>query len=167
MFTFNPKDIIQRELDEEGHNSTVFNELDWPQGIDEGLHALRITARAMFVLYCIAIGFIGIALLSAIVSIFFDGRISALFNIIVDWLGFVAIGIASATSTAIVTKGTDVINKYGDDIGVSAERGNKFLIITWVATGLMLLASIVWCFACIKGRKTRGPSGRPGGRKFG
>jgi len=154
FWNFDPREIIQRELNESGHSSiNLVTDLDWPEDINKGLHALRVAARAMFVLYCIAIAFIGIAFIVAVISIFFAGRLSALFNVVIDWLAFIVVGIASAIATAIVVKGTDIINDHGHEIGVSAQRGTKFLIITWVATGLMLLASMVWCFDCVVGRR--------------
>jgi hypothetical protein len=44
-----------------------------------------------------------------------------------------------------------VINKYGGDIGVSADRGNKFLALTWAATAAMFIAVIVWIVAFFSG----------------
>ncbi|KAK4507832.1 hypothetical protein PRZ48_001567 [Zasmidium cellare] len=157
MYNFDPQQIIQKELNNSVGSGVVnlVNDLNWPEDITNGIRALQVAAKAAFVLYCIAIGFIGVALILAVVSIFFEGRLSALLNMLVDWLAFLVLGIASAIATAIAVKGASVINKYGDDIGVSAQQGNKFMILTWVATGLLLLASIVWCFDCIAGRRRR------------
>lgn len=157
LYNFDPQQIIQKELNNSVGDGVVnlVNDLNWPEDITKGIRALRVAAKAMFVLYCIAIGFIGVALILAIVCIFFEGRLSALLNVMVDWLAFLVIGIASAIATAIAVKGASVINKYGDDVGVSAQQGNKFMILTWVSTGSMLLASIVWCFDCIVGRRRR------------
>lgn len=157
MYNFDPQRIIQKELNNSLGDGVVnlVNDLNWPEDITDGIRALRIAGKATFVLYCIAIGFIGVALILAIVCIFFEGRLSALLNMMVDWLAFLVIGIASAIATAIAVKGASVINKYGDDIGVSAQQGNKFMILTWVSTGLMLVASIVWCFDCIAGHRRR------------
>ena len=47
----------------------------WVFGIDHGLHALRIAQRVTFVLYCISAGLVGIALISAIVCGFLEGRL--------------------------------------------------------------------------------------------
>lgn len=156
MYNFDPQRILQQELDNSGHgNINLVSDLRWPEGVSDGIRALRIAARAAFVLYCIAIAFEGIALILAMVSFFLEGRLSAFANMFVDWLAFLVIGIASAITTAIAVKGADVINEYGDDIGIQAQRGDKFLILTWIATGLMLLASIVWCFDCILGSRRR------------
>lgn len=153
LFNFDPKEILQRELDEAGHGEISLEDLGWSEGIDKGFNTLRITAKAMFVLYCIAIGFIGIALLCAMVGIFWGEGLFVVVNVIVDWLAFITIGIASALATAVGVKGAEVVNKYGGEIGVEARKGKGFLIMTWVATGLMFLGTFVWCFAFFRGRR--------------
>ncbi|KXT07287.1 hypothetical protein AC578_428 [Pseudocercospora eumusae] len=155
MYDFNPEEILQRELSASGTGIDL-SDLDWPQDIQKGINALRISAKATFVLYCIAIGFIGIAWLSAGIAFCLQGRLSALVNVVLDWLALIVLGIASAIATAVAVKASDVINKYGNDIGVSAGKGKKFLIITWVATGLLLLASILWCVDCCFGGRRKG-----------
>lgn len=152
LYNFNPQKILQQELDA-SNTGIDLSDLNWPSDISTGLNALRIAAKATFVLYCIAIGFIGIAILAAVASIFLAGRLSAILNVIADWMAFVTLGIASAIATAVAVKGARTINKYGGEVGVSADRGNKFLVITWVATGLLLLSSVVWCVLAVMGRR--------------
>lgn len=153
LYNFNPQKILQQELDA-SNTGIDLSDLNWPSDISTGLNALRIAAKATFVLYCIAIGFIGIAILAAVASIFFaGGRLSAILNVIADWMAFVTLGIASAIATAVAVKGARTINKYGGEVGVSADRGTKFLVITWVATGLLLLSSVVWCVLAVMGRR--------------
>ncbi|KAK5117689.1 hypothetical protein LTR62_005112 [Meristemomyces frigidus] len=152
-FNFDPRAVLQRELNASGHSNINLTDLKWPEAIDKGLHALAAAQKATFVLYCVAIALIGLALLLAIVSVFFDGRISAFVNVLVDWLAFLAIGLASAIVTAVAVKASHVINHYGNSVGVSASKGGKFLILTWVATAVMLAASLVWCADCVVERK--------------
>ncbi|KAK5127201.1 hypothetical protein LTR85_008563 [Meristemomyces frigidus] len=159
-YTFDPRTTLQQELAKSGHSNINLTDLDWPSDVDKGLHALRVASKAMFILYCIAIAFIGVAFVLALVCIFFDGRLSAFVNVLVDWLAFLAIGLASAIATAIAVESADVINKYGNDVGISAQKGSKFLVLTWVATAVMLVASMVWCFDCIVGRKHQKTSKR-------
>ncbi|CAK4032826.1 hypothetical protein MYCFIDRAFT_85950 [Lecanosticta acicola] len=156
MYNFDPAEILQQELNNSGHGYIdLERNLDWPKDITNGIRALRLAARATFVLYCISLGLVGVALILACISFFLDGRLSALVNVVVDWLAFVVVGIASAIASAVGVKGTEVINEHGEKIGISADHGSKFLVITWVATGLMLVASMVWCADCIVGRKRR------------
>lgn len=155
MYNFDPRQMIQRELNESGHGDINLTDLGWPDEVDDAINTLEVASNAMFVLYCIGIAFAGLALISAIISIFFSGRLSAFANIIIDMIAFLAVGIASAIATAIAVKAADVINDKGDRIGISAQKGNKFMILTWVATACLLVASLVWCFDCVVGRRNK------------
>lgn len=104
-------------------------------------------------LYCIAIALIFVALVLALLGVFFSGRLSAFVNVLVDCLAFLATGLASAITTAVAVKAADLINNHGNDVGISANKGSKFLLLTWVATGVMLVASLMWCFDCVVGRR--------------
>ena len=55
----------------------------------------------------------------------------------------------------IAYKATDAINENGGKIGLEADRGTTFLIMTWVATVLMLLGTIGWIGEFFMGRKSR------------
>ncbi|KAK0872226.1 hypothetical protein LTS02_001415 [Friedmanniomyces endolithicus] len=162
MYSFDPRTTLQQELNASGHGNVALSDLNWPSDVDRGLHALVIAQKATFVLYCVAIALIGVATLLALASLFAEGRLSAFVNVLVDWLAFLAIGLASAIATAVAVKAVDVINKYGDHIGAQASTGSMFLVLTWVATAVMLVASIVWCFECIVGRKEVGPRSKKG-----
>ena len=157
-YTFDPRSTLQHELNTSTNGlagKLNLTELNWPADIDKGLHALRIASIAMFALYCVGIAFIALALLLALLSIFFQGRLSSFVNVLLDCLAFLAIGLASAIATAIAVKAADIVNSHGKDIGISAQKGTKFLVSTWIAALMMLLASLVWCFDCVAGPKTK------------
>ena len=63
-------------------------------------------------------------------------------------LSFLALGVASGIVTAAAVKATDVINEHGQDVGIVASRGGKFLGMTWAATALMLVATVSWMGSC-------------------
>jgi len=152
FFQFDPRYTLQRELNASGHSNINLTALHWPDSIDKGLQALYEAQKAAFILYCIGIGLIGITTLLAIASIFLEGRLSAFVNILVTMLAFLAIAIASALTTGIAVKAANLINKYGNPVGISATKGSRFMILTWVATGLVFINILVWCFACVVGR---------------
>ncbi|PSN60845.1 integral membrane protein-like protein [Corynespora cassiicola Philippines] len=166
MFWFNPTEILERKLNESGVGVSL-DDLNWPQDIQAGLDALRIVSVTSFVLYCIAIGLIFVSLVATAVAFFGSGRLSACLNFMLAFLAFLAVGIASGLMTAVVVKGSSVINEYGNQIGVQAHRGNKFLAITWAATALVFIAMCYWtvetCFP--SGRRNNaakaGKFGRP------
>lgn len=123
--------------------------------MNDGLAALRVAQRAAFVLYCIALGTIFLATLLSLLSTFFSGRLSAFVDILISSLAFLSLGIASAVATAVAVKAADAVNEHGAQVGVSARKGAKFLVLTWVATGLCFLMMCVWGVECVVGHRRR------------
>jgi hypothetical protein len=70
MFTFDPTTILQNELP----SDVTLSDLKWPQDIENGFQALRILSKALFVFYVIGIAATALALLVALVTVFFGGR---------------------------------------------------------------------------------------------
>lgn len=156
MFWFDPEDILQKALDRTNTGVTL-EDLRWPDDIQRGLDALRVAGRTSFVLYCLSIALIFVALVAAIPAIFANGRLTPCLNFMIALLAFLAIGLASALVTAVAVKGSDVINQYGNDIGVYAYRGNKFLAMTWATTALMFVTMLVWNYEiCFTHRRRQG-----------
>ena len=167
MYNFDPGQMLQRELNTSGHGNINLTDLGWPSEVDSAIHALEIASNAMFVLYCIGIAFAFLALLSALISIFFAGRLSAFVNIGIDLIAFLAVGIASALATAIAVKAADVVNDKGERVGISAQKGTRFMVLTWVATACLFVASLVWCADCVVGRRDKMRSRKGGyGQKY-
>lgn len=154
LYSFNPTDVLERALNESGVDVTLAD-LDWPADIQKGIDALRVLQKTVFVLYCIGIGLIFVALIAAVPAVFSAGRMAACLNFMVSVLAFLAIGLASALVTAVISKGAAVINKYGREIGVEAQKGGKFLALTWVATALMLVTVLLWVFETCCGHRRR------------
>lgn len=154
MYKFNPTDIIQRALNKSGIDITL-QDLQWPEDIQNGIDALNAVMAAMFVLYVIAICLIFLTLVASLVGILTSGRLSACLNIGLSLLAFLAIGIASGLVTAVMVKGTEIINEHGNQIGLESHYGGKFLALTWAATGLMLVAVLAWFVAICFGRSER------------
>lgn len=154
MFWFNPEEIIQEALNKSGVGITL-QDLKWPDDIQAGLDALRIVSITSFVLYCIAIALIFLSLIAAFPAIFSNGRLMPCLNLMVTILAFLAIGLASALVTAVIVKGSDVVNHYGNDIGVYAYKGSKFLALTWVATSPMFVTLVAWTVELCFGHRRR------------
>lgn len=66
-------------------------------------------------------------------------------------------------------KATAVLNEHGNDIGLYAYKGQKFLILSWVSVAAMFVSLIAWVGLCCIGRKnkkreyTEKPAGRHAG----
>ncbi|EXJ80026.1 hypothetical protein A1O3_08312 [Capronia epimyces CBS 606.96] len=151
VFHFDPSKVIQKKLPD----GITLEDIHWPTTIEDTEHDLKIVSTTMVVFYIIGIAFAGIAILTALWGIWAGSRLSAVVNFFIDVLAFVTLGIASAIATAIIVKAVEVINKYGDDIGIAAYRGSRFLGMTWGATAVMLLASIVSVAQCCTGGRRR------------
>ncbi|CAE7202942.1 hypothetical protein CFE70_010510 [Pyrenophora teres f. teres 0-1] len=153
-YKFNPTQIIQSALDKSGLDVTL-SDLKWPEDLQNGIDALNALMAAMFVLYVISICLIFLTLLASALSFFLatTSRLTPCVNLLIALLAFVAIGLASALVTAVMVKGTDVLNQHGDGVGLEANRGNKFLALTWAATGLMLVCVVAWVVGFCVGPK--------------
>lgn len=157
LFQFNPSRIIEEHLP----GDITLEDLNWPDEIDKAVDAVRAASIAMFVFWCIGIGFAGFAIIGSAVSIFTNGRLSACGVFVVSLISFLSLGIAAAIATAIMAKATDAINKYGDDIGISATKGVTFLGMAWGAAAAMLVAMIVSIAQVCVGRRNKNKSYTP------
>jgi SUR7/PalI family len=133
------------------------SDIDWPSDIQDGLNKLNTALDATFVLYAIGIAAAGCAIIAALVALFLHGsRLISLGNWGLTSLSFVAFLVASIIITIVQIKAVNLINKYGNDIGVFAYKGTKYLILTWVAMAVMFLASMAWVGEfCVGKRNTR------------
>lgn len=155
MYKFDPTAIVQEALNKSTGLDVTLADLRWPDDIQSGIDALNALMGAMFVLYVLAICLIFVTLLTSVAAILTSGRLSACLNFLVALLAFLAIGLASALTTAVMVKGAEVVNRYGNDIGVEAYWGSKFLALTWAATGLMLVVVLTWVVEFCVGRRGR------------
>lgn len=158
LFEWNPRQQLQDDLDSSGHGYLNVTALRWPSGVDASIENLRDTFKATFVLYCIAIAFMFFAFGLAIPAICFVGRVFTTLNVIIDTIAFLAVAIASSLVTAVMLQGSKTVNEYGEDVGISAYGSSKLLAITWVATALMFVASLIWCIACFTGGRGKDTS---------
>jgi hypothetical protein len=152
FFHFDPSTALQRELNKTGTGVTL-EELHWPSAVEKGIHTLRIAQKAAFLLYCIAAGLIILAIIFSLFSFFVHGRLSAFIDILLWSLAFFASVLASGITTAVAVKAAKVVNEHGKAIGVQANRGGRFMALTWVASGLCALNVFVWVFECLRGRR--------------
>jgi len=148
-FHFQPTQYVQEHLPA----GITLDDIHWPSDITDAERTLKAVSRVMIVFYIIGVAFSGLAIITAIASIFTDGRLSAFTNWLVDVLTFVTLAIASAVATAVIVIAVDRINKYTDEVGIAATKGGRFLAMTWAATAVMLLAAGVSMVQCCVGRR--------------
>jgi len=153
-FNFTPGAAVQQALDKSGTGLTL-QDLDWPDSIDKDFGTLSTLTKAVMGLYIAAIIFCFLALVSAAVWLFSpEGRrLCGGLQGIASFVAFVVFGIASGLVTAVGVKGDHIIDKYGKDVGISANRSNKLLALTWAGTACLAVASLVGCLGCCFARR--------------
>ena len=72
MFHFNPKKVLESELNE----GVSLSDLQWPDDINDGILVLQSASKAMFVFYIAGIALTGFALVAALFGVFSNGRIA-------------------------------------------------------------------------------------------
>jgi len=169
MYHFDISTQLNKEL-EVGPLKINLSDIDWPSDIQSGLNDLNTALDATFVLYAIGIAAAGCAILASLVAVFLHGsRLISFGNWGLASLSFFALLIASIIVTVIQSKATHLINKYGNEIGVYAYKGGKYLTLTWVAVAMMFLATMAWIVEFCVGRrnKTREYTEKPQRTKWG
>ncbi|KAI9656090.1 MAG: hypothetical protein M1829_000445 [Trizodia sp. TS-e1964] len=127
--------------------------IHWPRAIDDGLEALMALWSGAFALYVVGVAFAGLALLARVGAVLRGGRAGLVIAAcVLCFLAFLGVGLASALVTALSVKGSDLVNREGAAVGISADRGNMLLAMTWSATALLMLAGIGWA---IEGSRAR------------
>lgn len=143
---FDPTSRIAAQLSNATDGHINLTELHFPQEITEALNALHDAQTVVKVFYCIAIFFIALTFLTACIGVFFGHKIYAFCNTLLAFTTFITILIPSAIVTWIADHATHFINKHGHSIGVSANKGHKFLALTWTASSLVVLAMVAWAY---------------------
>lgn len=102
-------------------------------------------ARALIAFYIIAIIGSGITVLGSLIAIVLgDSRILLYINIGFSTLGTAFLLTGSIAVTILSELMAKIVNMIGNGIGLYAEKGGKFIALTWVAFGMILLANTFW-----------------------
>jgi hypothetical protein len=181
---FDPAGTIDSEL-KLGALHINLTTIQWSQSLTDGIDALNASLDATFILYCIGIAACGLVIIFSVIAFFlpsnynitatnhhYHSRFIGVLAGLLAVIAFLALGIASVITTVFMVKVVNIVTQYGNEIGVYAYKGDKFLAITWVATGVMLLAVVAWAAECCSRRRTKRrewaekPTSRQGWRGF-
>lgn len=155
MYHFNISEQISKEL-KTGKLHLDLSDIHWPSDIQNGLNDFAAALNALFAVYAIGIAAAGVSIITAFIALFLHGSHFVSFgNWSLTCLSFFALLAASLIITIVQVKAVDLINKYGNSIGVYASKGNKFLVLTWVAVGIMLLTVAAWSVDYCLARKMK------------
>ncbi|KAB8292445.1 hypothetical protein EYC80_008166 [Monilinia laxa] len=155
MYHFDINSIISEQLSI-GPLHLNLSDINWPSAIQDGLDTLSTALNATFVFYCIGSAAAGLAVLTSLAAIFITSRLFSFLNWGLASLGLFALGIASIIVTVLQNKAAHIINKFGNDIGLYAYKGHKYLVLTWVATAFIAVAAIAWIGIFFLGRRQEG-----------
>ncbi|KAH7175535.1 actin cortical patch SUR7/pH-response regulator pali [Dactylonectria macrodidyma] len=141
---FNLNKMISKELSV-GPFDISLADLDWPDTIDDAIDTLNAALLAIFIFYVLGIGFSGLAMLTCVVAFFLAARRGVLWvNLILAALAALSITVGSIIGTVAAHKGVGKINDLGEDVGLSASVGSKFIALTWVSSAFMIAATLYW-----------------------
>lgn len=110
------------------------------------MNSLSSLLSALFVLYIIGIAMAGLMIVAASSMLL---QQNSHLRRLCKWsvaLSFLALFSASIIITFVQVKATDVINTYGNDIGVYAYTGGKYMVFTWVSVVFMLFGAAAEIF---------------------
>ena len=131
----------------------TLEDLGYPDEIQSGINAINSLLGATFIFYVLGVAFSGLLLLTTLASIVLQTRIIKLINLLLSFLAFLCFGLGSAILTAFMVKASNLINEHGNEVGLYANKGSKFLAMTWAATGAIFMAWLGWIVLFILGRK--------------
>lgn len=152
MYHFNPTKQIEDELAKGGLNVTL-SDIDYPSNIQDSINQLHTAVDATFALYCIGIAFSGLAMCGALFELFSNGsRLISFANWGICSLASTALLSSSIIITVAASKIAHEVNHNGNDIGMYAYKGHKFLGLTWGAAVAMFVASSAWVVEFCVGR---------------
>jgi hypothetical protein len=133
------------------------SDVGWPSDIQDGLTSFCTALSILFVLYILGIATAGLNIVT-IALVFLRLRLEhSLFDKGLASLSFLSLLAASFIITYVQFKAVDLINTYGNDIGVYAYGGDTYMVLTWIAVLVMLMAATAemfgesitrWGFVC-------------------
>lgn len=136
--------MLDQEL-EIGPLSISIADLEWPDSIEDTLDKVNKFLLAIWVLYVLAIGFSGLSILGSLAAFFMGFKKSmTVTNFIFAFLATLVLFAGSLITTIGAKEGAKQITDLGEDIGIAASAGQKFMIISWVSFAVMFAAAIYW-----------------------
>ncbi|KAM7188455.1 Actin cortical patch SUR7/pH-response regulator PalI [Naviculisporaceae sp. PSN 640] len=137
------------------------------QGVIDDLNTVT---KAIAILFIVTTALVGLSLLTSLLAIFLiPGRrenAARITNLVISTLAALLLLVTSILVTVATSKAVEKVNDMGEDIGLSARRGTKYLAITWAATGVFLLFAFgFWAVQTWRWRKGGAKRGFPKGGK--
>ncbi|KAK5064220.1 hypothetical protein LTR84_000053 [Exophiala bonariae] len=142
---FNLATIVEDAIENVGkllELSLDLDDLDWPEGITSAFLYVKSAGSALMAFLIIGLLFLLISVLVAALGLFLENRFVTILLVVTSVLATISLGIAAGIATAVITTVVNGINVSGDDVGISAEQGNYFMAMIWIAVALLFLSSL-------------------------
>jgi hypothetical protein len=138
---FNISGQLQKNL-QAGELHLDLSDIGWRSEIQDGWSGLNKLLSTSFILYMVGIAAAGLNILLAPAVLFRPAPSQLeIFCKGLAYLSFLSIVTASIVVTLGQFKAVGLINTHGNDIGVYAYGGHKYMIVTWMAVLLIYLAA--------------------------
>jgi hypothetical protein len=106
---------------------------------------IRSLTKTALAFYIVAIIGAGVTFLCSLIGLFISTSMPLLYtNIAFSFLGSTSLIAASIGITFMATIISNAVNSVGKSVGLSVNKGAKFMVLTWISWGLLALANIYW-----------------------
>lgn len=166
---YNISSTLDKELTA-GPLHITLRDLGLTTKLQDVLDDVNGATKALAILFIITTALVGLTLLTSLLSIFLvPGRrenAARMINLLTSTLAALLLLAISILVTVATSKAVEKVNDMGEDIGLSARQGTKYLAITWAATGIFLLFVFgFWLVQTWRSRKGGAKRGFPKGGK--
>ncbi|KAK1081009.1 hypothetical protein LTR33_005054 [Friedmanniomyces endolithicus] len=125
-------------------------------------HSVIDPMQLVRIIYWIGVVLTAVAFILGLVGLVRPTRKLALLNVVGTLPGFLFMFLASAVTHGVAVGADHLVNFIGQDLGISGEKGVKFLQLTWSTTVLLLINMACWglfCFLSGRGNQNAGSTG--------
>ncbi|KAK7736637.1 hypothetical protein SLS53_006840 [Cytospora paraplurivora] len=133
-----------------GSHSLNLADLGLTKDIQDKINDIPKIIRAIVATYIIAAGFICFGLIASVAAIILiphpSGQMIVKGNIGLASLAVIFLLIGNLITTIGSSKVVEEVTKHGNHLGLYAERGVKYMAVTWATFGIMLLTVFYWVY---------------------
>lgn len=144
-------------------------DLGFTADLQDAIDTVNKSLKAIGILFIVSAALVGVSFLCSVIAIFLiPGRREAaarIVNAVIATLAMVVLVVSSVLVTTASQIAVEKINEKGEDIGLSARVGTKYLVISWVATGVFIIG--VFGFWVVQGWRWRRGGAKRGFPKAG
>lgn len=133
-------------------------DLGFTKELQEEFDKIPKILLALAIFYILAVGFTGLALFASAAALVLvpqhgKSRLVVLANLAIAVLAALTLLVGSLVTTIGAKPAADKIDDFGEDIGLRASVGGKFLGMSWAAVGLMVIAVGYWVWEMMQSKK--------------